>query len=141
MRLVLDTNVFVSALLSATGAPAEILRRWREGAFVLVCSEELLREVAEVLRRRRFRDRLTTDQVEAFLEALRTSADVVGDPEKGGQRASDPKDDFVVDLAEAAGVDALVTGDASLRDVRGLPTPILSPRGLVQLLDRMDAEH
>ena len=41
-RVVLDTNVLISAIISSKGSPAKILDLWREGAFDLVFSEETL---------------------------------------------------------------------------------------------------
>lgn len=50
-KVVLDTSVFVSALLSKNknSSPAEILRKWREGYFTLVMSPQILYEITEKL--------------------------------------------------------------------------------------------
>lgn len=53
VRAVVDTNVWVSALINPSGAPAEVLTAYRAGAFTLVTSEEMLAEVGEVLARPR----------------------------------------------------------------------------------------
>ncbi len=49
MRMVLDANQFVSAVLVPYGRPAQILRAWREGAFELVLSLPILAEIRRVL--------------------------------------------------------------------------------------------
>jgi hypothetical protein len=49
LRVVIDTNVFVSAQLSRHGAPAQVLKAWRERAFVLVSSPATIAEVAETM--------------------------------------------------------------------------------------------
>jgi predicted nucleic acid-binding protein len=54
-RVVLDCNVFVSALLSSDGTPAQILERWADGAFDLIISPLLLAELERVLSRPKFR--------------------------------------------------------------------------------------
>ena len=47
MRIVLDTNIWVSALISPTGTPAALLRKL--GGHILITSEEILEEVRRVL--------------------------------------------------------------------------------------------
>jgi uncharacterized protein len=50
-KVVLDTSVFVSALLSKNknSSPGEILMKWREGCFILVMSPQILYEITEKL--------------------------------------------------------------------------------------------
>jgi putative PIN family toxin of toxin-antitoxin system len=48
-RVVLDADVIVSGTLVPEGHPAEILRAWRDGRFLLVTSESIIEEVKEVL--------------------------------------------------------------------------------------------
>jgi len=49
LRVVLDTNVFVSSLLSTQGLPAQVLNAWREGGYMLVTSPPIIAEIVEVL--------------------------------------------------------------------------------------------
>ena len=58
MRVILDTNVLISALLSPAGAPAQLLDAWERGAVALVACEALIAEVREVTGRPFFRARL-----------------------------------------------------------------------------------
>lgn len=138
MRVVFDTNVFVSALLSATGTPADLLRGWRAGMFTLVVSEHLLAELEEVMLRPKFGGRFTGDQVTVFVEVLRTSADVFADPLDPARSAPDPKDDFLVALASVGRADALVTGDVRLQHTEALGLPVLSPRRFMELIERLE---
>ncbi len=50
LRVVLDTNVFVSALLSRHGPAAQIFNAWRQQKFLLIVSPFLLQEIERVLR-------------------------------------------------------------------------------------------
>ena len=50
MRVILDANVLVSAILSPRGAPAEILTAWRAQQFVLAISQAILAEIGRVFR-------------------------------------------------------------------------------------------
>ena len=72
MRVVLDTNVLVSAVLSRGSPPDSILRAWRRGSFELVISTRLLGELENVLARPRIRRRLrwSTDERTIFVTAL-----------------------------------------------------------------------
>jgi putative PIN family toxin of toxin-antitoxin system len=54
LRIVLDCNVFVSALLSPNGSPAQVLDRWADGDFDVIVSPLLLAELERVLRRPKF---------------------------------------------------------------------------------------
>ncbi|MCL4531595.1 MAG: putative toxin-antitoxin system toxin component, PIN family, partial [Actinobacteria bacterium] len=61
MRVVLDTNVVVSAFLSPTGTPAQILARWENQEFDLIISEPLLREYQRALNYERVEERVARD--------------------------------------------------------------------------------
>jgi putative PIN family toxin of toxin-antitoxin system len=60
MRVVLDTNVIVSALLSPDGIPAQILRYWEQGYFEMLVCQESLDELERVLRYPKIRKRLAS---------------------------------------------------------------------------------
>ena len=55
MKVVVDTNVLVSALIQPLGKPAQVLALVRSGALTLLHDERILAEYGEVLRRPRFR--------------------------------------------------------------------------------------
>ncbi len=55
LKLVLDTNVFVSALLKRSGVPGQILQARRDGRFDLLVSDPLYEELSDVLRRRKLK--------------------------------------------------------------------------------------
>lgn len=60
-RAVLDTNVFVSGVISSQGSPAAILRALRAERFVLVSSPPINYEIVKVLNRPHIRDRYGLD--------------------------------------------------------------------------------
>jgi putative PIN family toxin of toxin-antitoxin system len=49
IRAVLDTNIWVSAILNPAGFPADILKSFRQGDFLAVISEPIISEIADVL--------------------------------------------------------------------------------------------
>lgn len=118
MRAVLDPNILIAALLSRSGAPAQIISRWLGGAFELVVSEALLRELERALAYPKLRRRIPTEDAAEFVSLLRVAAIVAPDPEAGSYRSGDPGDDYLLALAENAHA-VLVSGDHHLLKLAG----------------------
>lgn len=135
MRVVLDTNVLVSAAVTPRGVSADVLRRAREGKFELVTSPAVLIELWRVLSRPPFRRYLSLDAALRFVQALRHHSELVDDPSDVPAVTRDPKDDFVVALAAVSRADAIVSGDSDLTELQNPPVAILTPRGLLDELD------
>jgi uncharacterized protein len=136
-RVVFDANVFISALLSPHGSPAQLLRLWVGGAFDLVVSPLLLAELERAFSYPKLARAIDPDEARTFVEELRNSAVLLDDPrefETGVTR--DPKDDYLVALARAVSADVLVSGDPHLTEVRGLQPPVVTPRELLEILER-----
>ena len=135
-RAVLDTNVLVSALISPGGGSARLLLELRSGAFELLVSPLLLAELREVLRRDKFRQYVSEAEVEAdaYVELIRSEGVVRADPAPSPEPLSaDPDDEYLIDLARDAQVDALVTGDAHLLELRAI-IPAMTPAEFLELL-------
>lgn len=132
-RLVLDTNVLVSAILS-DGKPRQLLRRCIGGHDTLLVSPATLQELVEVLRRPKFR----RDEQEAHrvLAAILAIAEAI-EPQGHYQACEDPDDDMFLDLAVAGRATFIVSGDRhllKLSEFHGIP--IL---GTTQALERLAA--
>src|SRR2546430_10364049 len=76
LRLVLDTNVLVSALIQPLGPSGEVLRAWGAGDVELVLCPELLSELAEVLARPKLRSRVRENLTDGFLHLLQSQAEL-----------------------------------------------------------------
>lgn len=125
-RAVLDTGVFVSALIAPAGAPAKLVLAAHDGSFDLIASPLLLAELASVLRRDKFRRYADVDRIATYLQLLRREAQVVPDPEAPPPvRCTDPKDDYLITLAHDQKA-VLVSGDRHLLDLAG-KIPVFSP--------------
>ena len=81
MRVVLDVNVVISALLSPSGAPAQVLRAWLLGAYDLVVSPRLLGELERALAYPKLRRRIGQADAEELVALLRVGAVVLPDPD------------------------------------------------------------
>ncbi len=132
MRIVLDTNVLVSGLLSPFGPPGEIVRMVSSGALVLCLDARILAEYDEVLARPRFGFDL--DAVAALLDYVDFRGEaVVSRPLE--QRLPDRDDEPFLEVAAASGADCLVTGNLAHFPVDGRAgVTVLSP---AQFMDWM----
>lgn len=117
MRVVLDSNVFLSALLSGQGLPARAVDAWREGRFELVTSREQIHELKRAAAYAKLQELIPRAAVGRLVNSLQTADVVLARlPRKGA--APDPGDDFLLAMAVAAEADYLVTGDKALLSVR-----------------------
>ncbi|MGN6378407.1 MAG: putative toxin-antitoxin system toxin component, PIN family [Gaiellales bacterium] len=132
MRAVLDPNVLIAALLSPTGAPAQIVIRWLAGEFELVVSESLLEELARALAYPRLRSRISPEAATEFVAVVRQAADVAPQPPATAHHSPDPGDDYLLALAEAERA-VLVSGDAHLLSLAGM-LPITTTRAFLDTL-------
>lgn len=110
MRVILDTNILLSGLISPTGLPARVLDAWFDRRFVLITQELQLAELREVTRRPKLKALVRPAEVGRLINQITRAAEI---PAKFApvQRSRDPKDDFLLALCDAAKSDFLVTGD------------------------------
>lgn len=136
MRVVLDTNVLLSALISPGGAPARIYEAWKLGRFELLTSEGQLAEFARVTRYRTIRPLITVSEAGRMINQIRALATLIERSQPPGV-SPDPADDFLFAIAELAGADYIVTGDRSgvLKIRKHGRTRVLTVAGFVALLD------
>jgi len=110
MRVVLDTNILISALLIQAGNPAAIYRGWQEGQFTLLVCVELLDELRATLRKPALAARIQPYKAGVLVNELKELAEMIG-ALPHVKRSSDSTDDFLLALSEAGKADYLVTGD------------------------------
>jgi uncharacterized protein len=131
-RVVLDCNVFVSALLSPNGPPAQILERWADGDFDVIVSPLLLAELERVLSRPKFAASIDKAQVDGLVSGLVEDGLLVEDPSADPGLTPDPGDDYLVALARVAGAQCIVSGDAHLRQLADAVPAVLSPAEFIE---------
>ena len=134
MRLVLDTNVFLSALMSSDSPSAQVLNLWFTRRFELLTTRKQFEEIARVTRYPRIRTRVTPAFVGRLVNRLRKAA-VLLDELPRVTVSPDPNDNYLLALAEAGHAQFLVTGDKPLLALkRHKSTRILTPAALLSLL-------
>lgn len=115
IRVVLDTNVLVSALLFG-GMLDRLVAKWKSGAIVPVFSRATFAEFRRVLAYPRFA--LTEAEIRVLIEdEVLPHFDVVETREEIRGVCRGPGDDIFLSCAVAAGVDAIVSGDKDLLDM------------------------
>ena len=112
MRVILDTNVLLAALISGRRPPNMIYRAWRAARFDLVTSEGQLDELRRVSRYPKLKTILPAHRVGTMINNLRRSIMLDAlPPLPQGIEANDPNDAFLLAMALAGQADYLVTGD------------------------------
>jgi putative PIN family toxin of toxin-antitoxin system len=135
MRVVLDTNILISALMVQVGKSAAIYRAWQERNFTLLTCAEHLDEVRATLRKPAIAERIKPYNAGGLVNELKELAEIIG-PLPCVKRSKDPSDDFLLALCEAGAADYLVTGDKGglLALKRHKATRIVSARDFAALL-------
>ncbi|MDO8213482.1 putative toxin-antitoxin system toxin component, PIN family [Conexibacter sp. CPCC 206217] len=134
-RLVLDTSVLLSAFVGApTSPPGRLLAAARAGAFEIAACPLIFEELRRGLSKPYFSARVRESEAVELLDALGLLAVVAPDPVSPTSVLRDPTDDFLVALAIATGVDAIVTSDRDLLDHAGLRPPAINARAACELL-------
>ena len=133
-RIVLDTNVLVSALLFGGRSLAWLVEAWKVGRTVPLASAQTAMELFRVLGYPKFR--LSQSERENLLEEYLPWCEVVVvDRPVDVPEGRDPDDRIFLELAVSAGADALVTGDDDLLALAPrLNVPVLTPAAFLTRL-------
>jgi len=131
MRVVIDTNVLLSAVLG--GTLKAILDHWQQESYVLVVTDEIVREYMDVLQRPKFG--LRGDVIDSIATFIFQFAEFVTPTERVQVVAADPKDDKFLDVVTVGNIDYLVSGDKHLLGLKEfVGVPIITPREFLKKL-------
>jgi len=129
LKIVLDTNVFISGIFFA-GPPYEILKAWRDGKTQILISEEIIEEyrrVGELLSKK-----FPGIEFGPILQLLAINAEFVRPKKLLTQVCGDPDDDKFLECAFSGKSNLIVSGDSHLLKISGHKgIEIISPRNLV----------
>ncbi|HCU2000752.1 TPA: putative toxin-antitoxin system toxin component, PIN family [Pseudomonas aeruginosa] len=113
MRVILDTNVLLGALISPHGPPDTIYRAWRASRFELVTSTDQLDELRRVSRYPKLKAILPAHRIGTMVNNMQRAVVLTQlPPLPDSLEVNDPDDAFLVAMALAGEVDYLVTGDS-----------------------------
>jgi putative PIN family toxin of toxin-antitoxin system len=140
LRVVLDTNIFVSSLLVKEGLPAQVLDAWRGRQYLLIISPSIIAEIRATLSYPRIRRKygITDEDVEQLVTLLEQDALLVpAEANIAGSIPEDSADEVVLACAIDAQADVIVSGDCHLLKLGSYQAiPILTAR---QFLERLGA--
>jgi hypothetical protein len=135
MRVVVDTNIIVSAYLG--GALEGIIVAWKSGRFTLVVSKEIAEEYLDVLRRPKFK--IESTEIDDFAALLLDRADFVIPLESLNVVQDDPTDNKFLEAAVAGNANLIVSGDEHLLEIKSFRNiSIIKPRRFVDMLQSED---
>lgn len=145
MRAVIDTSVWVSALINPAGFPARVLAAFLAGRFTLILSEPLLAELAATLAKPRItrKYRIAPAPITSLLDAFRERAEII-DVFHSIHVCRDPSDDIVIETAMRGRASVLVSRDDDLKGdpdlVRFLSAIGISAVSVQRFLNLLDDE-
>lgn len=110
MRIILDTNILLSGLITPGGVPGRLVDAWLDRRFTLISHPLQLDEFRAVSRRDKIRALVRPSEAGRLVNQIAALADM---PERlpPVERSRDPRDDFLLALCEVGAADRLVTGD------------------------------
>lgn len=134
IRVVLDTNIFVSALHKWRGNPYSVYQRMIEGDFKLIISSDILEELMRILK-----DEFLWPEDKAIKlnSLLREIGDVVLPTNRIHRIKDDPDDNKFLECAISGKADYIVSGDKhllNLKEHEGIK--ILNPKGFLEEMEK-----
>ncbi len=137
IRAVLDTNVYIAAVLARNGAPARLVQALSDGIYDAVLCPALLTELESVLVRPKIARRVPADVAAAYVAWLSRVAIIDADPADVPAVSPDADDDVVLALARCSGADVVVSGDTHLLGLEGFELHILAPAAFADVVDAL----
>ena len=133
MRVVLDTNIFVSMALG--GITGKINDGWRAGKYTIVVSDEIVSEYLNVLQRPKFH--LSSQIISAIINRIYRKAEFVTTTEMITVVGTDPTDNKFLEAAIAGHVDTIVSGDGHLLELKEFrKISIITAKVFISQLDK-----
>lgn len=134
--LVIDPNVYVSAVITPGGTCSRLVDAVDDDRVVALACAHLIEELRGALLRPKLRRYVTEDGARAYCETVRMRAESLDEPASGESFTADPDDDYLVALALEGNADAVVSGDPHLSQASP-PVAVWTPR---EALDRLAAQ-
>jgi len=120
MKVVLDTNIFISGIFWK-GSSNRAINNWREGKFTLVTSLEAVSEMIKVLKD--FKIKLSDEMIKEWIDLILRNSIIAEPKEKIPIVKDDPKDNIFIETAAAGNVNYIVSQDnhlLKLKEFRGI---------------------
>ncbi len=116
MKIILDCNIWISLLI---GHQAQLVRQiLTDVRFDVYACDELLEEIHDVCSREKIRTRVTDEEMNDFFRIIYAFSHMAKIEQKAQSEIRDPKDLYLLSLAESIEADSIITGDADLLDLK-----------------------
>ncbi|MBR0177031.1 MAG: putative toxin-antitoxin system toxin component, PIN family [Bacteroidales bacterium] len=116
MKIILDCNIWISLLI---GHQAQLVRQiLTDVRFDVYACDELLEEIHDVCSREKIRTRVTDEEMDDFFRIIYAFSHMAKIEQKAQSEIRDPKDLYLLSLAESIEADSIITGDADLLDLK-----------------------
>ncbi len=130
MKLVLDTNVFISGIFWK-GSSNKLIMAWKENKFTLIISEDIIEEINNVLND--FKIQLSKDLIKQWNDLI-ISNSIIVNPNEKIFIVEDPTDDKFIEAAIAGSADYIISQDKHLLKLKKYRNiPILAPDDFLRL--------
>ena len=116
MKIILDCNIWISLLI---GHQAQLVRQiLTDVRFDVYACDELLEEIHDVCSREKIRTRVTDEEMDDFFRIIYAFSHMAKIEQKAQSEIRDPKDLYLLSLAESIEADSIITRDADLLDLK-----------------------
>jgi putative PIN family toxin of toxin-antitoxin system len=115
-KILIDTNVWISAFLDPSGYPAKIITAWLEDKIQIVISMPLLKEILDVLQRPRIQKKYqySAEEIKTYLDLIFQRAEKI-EPAGNINLCRDTRDNIVLETALSGQAKYLVTRDDDIK--------------------------
>lgn len=115
LRIVLDTNVLVSAILR-DGKPRKLFQMGIDGKYQILISKEMTDELAKLLHRPKFK--ITVEEIVRIVSVLKVTGEHVDVTSTLQVVSRDPDDNIIINTAFDGNADYIVSGDKDVKEVK-----------------------
>lgn len=135
MKLAIDSNLLVSAVLLPHSVPGAVLAAWRASAFIWVCCDEQWQELSSTFARPHILARIANgvEPVQRLLRDMKANCRWVTPNRPLPRICNDPDDDFLCALYDQGHVNTLVSDDKAVLALKP-KYPVLTARELIERL-------
>lgn len=138
LKVVLDTNQFISGLIQPKGPSAQLFHAWRKSFYILITCREIIREFEQAIQYPHIikKYKLPKKEIESTINLIQNESVVLHDIPDINVIKEDPDDNMVLACALEAKAQYIVSGDKHLLDLgKYQDTKIITARDFLKILD------
>ena len=120
MKIVLDTNILISGVISPNSNAGKVIQEWQKNSFEIITSLELLEEIKQVLKYPKIVKITNWDlkKIEEYIEYLHFFTNIVDISKVKYHFEQDPCDNHIIETYIAGKCDYLITGDQAILSLK-----------------------